>query len=108
IVDGETIVHRDAEGPWDEVAAVPESPATCLAPTTAGLLVGTTGAHLFRVEAGARGRLDAFETVEGREGWHTPWGDPPDTRSMAADLSGAIYVNVHVGGVGGLTAGGPL
>jgi hypothetical protein len=99
IVDGQTIVHRDGDGSWNEVGAVPEPPATCLAPTAAGLLVGTTGAHLLRVEAGALVRLDAFEKVEGREAWHTPWGDPPDTRSMAVDLSGAIYVNVHVGGV---------
>jgi photosystem II stability/assembly factor-like uncharacterized protein len=91
---------------WDEVAAVPESPATCLAPTAAGLLVGTTGAHLFRLEAGAPVRLDAFETVEGREAWYTPWGDPPDARSIAADLTGAIYVNVHVGGVVRSTDGG--
>jgi hypothetical protein len=106
IVDGQTVLHRDVDGPWDEVAAVPESPATCLAPTVAGLLVGTTGAHLFRVEAGALVRLDAFDTVEGREAWHTPWGDPPATRSMAVDLSGGIYVNVHVGGVVRSTDGG--
>ena len=106
IVDGQTILHREVDGPWDEVAAVPEPAATCLAPTAAGLLVGTTGAHLFRVEAGALVRLDAFETVEGREAWYTPWGDPPDARSIAADLSGAIYVNVHVGGVVRSTDGG--
>jgi photosystem II stability/assembly factor-like uncharacterized protein len=106
IVDGQTITHRDGDGPWDEVAAVPEPPATCLAPTAAGLLVGTTGAHLFRVGAGVLVRLDAFETVEGRAAWYTPWGDPPDTRSIAAELSGAIYVNVHVGGVVRSTDGG--
>jgi hypothetical protein len=106
IVDGQTIVHRDGDGSWNEVGAVPEPPATCLAPTAAGLLVGTAGAHLLRVEAGGLVRLDAFEKVEGREAWHTPWGDPPDTRSMAVDLSGAIYVNVHVGGVVRSTDGG--
>jgi hypothetical protein len=43
--------------------------------------------------------VESFEAVEGRETWHTPWGDPADVRSIAVGLDGAIYVNVHVGGV---------
>jgi hypothetical protein len=94
------------DGPCDEVAAVPDPPAACVAPTAAGLMVGTTGAHLFRVVAGALVRLDAFEAVEGREAWYTPWGRSARHPSIAVDLSGAIYVNVHVGGVVPSTDGG--
>ncbi|HEX6331593.1 MAG TPA: hypothetical protein VF129_09965, partial [Actinomycetota bacterium] len=30
--------------------------------------------------------------------WYTPWGGPPDARSIAED-DNAVYVNVHVGGI---------
>src|SRR5262249_51391316 len=46
------------------------------------------------------------ETVPGREAWYTPWGDPPDTRSLAVDRGGTVYANVHVGGVVRSTDGG--
>jgi len=102
ILDGRTIAARDAAGTWTEVAPVApvgEGGATCLAPAPGGLLVGTEGAHLFRLDGGALRRLDAFGTAPGRETWHTPWGDPADTRSLAVDRAGTVYVNVHVGGV---------
>ncbi|KYC38662.1 hypothetical protein WA1_36420 [Scytonema hofmannii PCC 7110] len=44
-------------------------------------------------------RISCFLTVEGREEWYTPWGGPPDVRSMAVSQSGELYVNVHVGGI---------
>jgi len=44
--------------------------------------------------------------VQGREEWHNPDGSPPDARSLSADPSGAVYVNVHVGGVVRSTDGG--
>jgi hypothetical protein len=40
----------------------------------------------------------SFEEVDGRGRWYTPWGGPPDTRSISASDE-AIYVNVHVGGI---------
>jgi hypothetical protein len=49
-----------------------------------------------------QGRLEpvaAFEVVEGREHWYTPWGGPPDTRSLSRDENGILYANVHVGGI---------
>ena len=72
--------------------------ANCLLPGDPGL-VGTSRAGLFRVNGGRLDRIDGFDRVEGREGWYTPWGGPPDTRSMARDADGRIYVNVHVGGI---------
>jgi hypothetical protein len=99
ILDGRTIAARDGDGVWSETATLVEGTATCLAVSPEGLLVGTAGASLFRLDGSALTRLPAFETVPGRETWYTPWGDPPDTRSLAVDRAGTIYANVHVGGV---------
>ena len=102
IVDGRTLYSSEDCRQWTASAAVEgEDDATCLAPTSAGLYVGTEGAHLHRLHAGRLSPLDSFEAVEGRKTWYTPWGDPADVRSIAAERgdAGAIYVNVHVGGV---------
>jgi hypothetical protein len=65
------------------------------------LLVGTEGAHLLRLQDQTLTlrAVASFETVAGRNRWHTPWGDPADTRSLAVDVDGRVYVNVHVGGI---------
>ncbi len=97
--EGRTVWRSGGNGDWEVVAEVATGDATCLLPAASGLLVGTAGAHLLRLEGGELRRVEEFERVEGREQWHTPWGDPADVRSMAADPAGAIYVNVHVGGV---------
>ena len=62
-------------------------------------LVGTSDARLL-VVGGPEGtaRDGAFDAIPTREGWSTPWGGPPDTRSIAlADET--PFVGVHVGGV---------
>ena len=84
---------------WERVAVVPGEPATCLAATAGGLLVGTVGAHLLRLEGGSLAPIAAFDEADGRRDWYTPWGAPADVRSMAVGVDGAVYVNVHVGGV---------
>jgi hypothetical protein len=92
-------VRRTLGGRWSRwSAALGNEELTCIAPTRAGVLVGLAQAHLSRV--GDRGfeTVAGFETVDGRDGWHTPWGGPPDTRSIAED-DDAVYVNVHVGGI---------
>lgn len=62
-------------------------------------LVGTSDARLLVVggpEGTARDAL--FDSVPTRENWSTPWGGPPDTRSLA--LGGdRPFAGVHVGGV---------
>ena len=98
IVDGRALWHG-VGGHWSERTSLGELPATCLAVTPTGVLIGTAQAHLHRFHGGALERVESFETVDGREEWHTPWGDPADVRSMAVALDGTIYVNVHVGGV---------
>ena len=42
---------------------------------------------------------EPFLDAPGRGNWFTPWGGPPDVRSIAADVDGAVYLNVHVGGI---------
>jgi hypothetical protein len=62
-------------------------------------LVGTTDARIVEVggpEGPARDAL--FDAIPSRSRWSTPWGGPPDTRSLALGPGGP-YAGVHVGGV---------
>lgn len=95
--------HRVLSSPdglrWETVAELPDLAIRCVLPTASATYLGTSEAHLARL-AGTRAEpLEAFETVPGRETWHTPWGGPPDTRSLAVAEDGTLYANVHVGGI---------
>jgi photosystem II stability/assembly factor-like uncharacterized protein len=72
---------------------------TSVLPLDRAVLAGTSEAHLVRLEDGVAQTLESFESAEGRDAWYTPWGGPPDVRSMAMAASGDLYVNVHVGGI---------
>jgi hypothetical protein len=63
-----------------------------------GCLVGTSRARLFEVGQSEVRPVESFDAIPQRPQWSTPWGGPPDTRSMAA-LPDGLLVNVHVGGV---------
>jgi hypothetical protein len=63
------------------------------------VLVGTAEAGLERLDGDHLTPLEGFGKVPGRDGWYTPWGAPPDTRSLAVGEDGTIYANVHVGGI---------
>ncbi len=99
LADGRSLRRLHDDGRLEEIARIEGPAGTCLAPAPGGLLVGTEEARLVRLEDGALRRLEAFERVEGRSRWFTPWGDPPETRSISVGPDGAVYVNVHVGGV---------
>jgi hypothetical protein len=105
-VDDRDIWRAGLDRRWEHVAESPDHPVTCLLPAPRGLLVGTEAAHLLRLQGRALRRVDSFETAPGRRRWYTPWGDPADVRSLAADRGGRIYVNVHVGGIVRSTRGG--
>lgn len=62
-------------------------------------LVGTSQARLLQV-GGPQGVLadSGFDAIPSRREWSTPWGGPPDVRSIAPGPAGPI-VGVHVGGV---------
>lgn len=111
--------HQRDTGWWKAATAtLPDaSELTCIAAdgsgSGAGVLVGTAGAHLARL----RGPVDLvdgqlqldedFDALEERAAWCTPWGGPPDTRSIAVDrVAGATLVNIHVGGVARQADGG--
>ena len=106
---GDEIWRSGPDGSWQRVAGLQDGEALtgltalCLADTRAnaegGILVGTSGAHLARVDLDGRlGIVGSFEDAPGRDSWHTPWGGPPDTRTITEDAT-AVFVNVHVGGV---------
>lgn len=73
--------------------------ANCLLSTDAGVWIGTSEAHLTRLVNGAIEWVESFDRIEGREEWFTPWGGPPDTRSLSVGPTGVLFANIHVGGV---------
>jgi hypothetical protein len=92
--------RSDGEG-WRDVARVAEEDLAlrCILPLDDRVFLGTSGAHLLELRDGDLKMVGAFDEVEGRDGWYTPWGGPPDTRSLTAASNGTIYANVHVGGI---------
>ncbi len=99
IIDRREVWHSGADGAWTAVASVETLRANCLLPAPDGLLLGASEAHLFTLQGETLEPVRSFEKVEGRKDWYTPWGGAPDVRTMATDPAGALYVNVHVGGV---------
>jgi hypothetical protein len=89
----------DAPGAWRELARGEVLP-NCVAQVGEQILIGGPEARLYTAdEEGLRG-VPGFDVVDGRDDWSTPWGGPPDVRSMSVSADGsAIYANVHVGGI---------
>jgi hypothetical protein len=96
IADRAQVWHAP-EDEWRHVATLEGVEATCIAMTDA-IHVGSSGARLFRLTGSTLQPVSAFDAVEGRDTWDTPWGRPPDTRSIS-EWGEDVYVNVHVGGV---------
>ncbi len=97
IVDDHQIWGRADGGDWEMVASLPGIRGNCLA-FTDRWLIGSAEAHLFEIKDGTTVALEAFDAAPGRDEWYTPWGGPPDTRSLA-EWDDHVYVNVHVGGI---------
>jgi hypothetical protein len=94
----DTVVSLDSGAP----AELPEglAPRCLLALDGGRALVGTSDARLLVVGGPEGTREDAlFDDIPSRDEWSTPWGGPPDTRSLALDGKSGPYVGVHVGGV---------
>lgn len=98
IVDGDEVWHSAGPDSWDHRSSLEGLRANCIAVTRAGVLVGTSDARLFRMTEEGLDRVVSFDETEGRHDWYTPWGGPPDSRSITED-DDAVYVNVHVGGI---------
>jgi hypothetical protein len=87
---------RDGGGP---VATAPQQRLNCVEAGDDEPVAGTAEAHLMRLDGGELRWVDPFDRAEGRDRWYTPWGGPPDVRSLARDADGTLWVNVHVGGI---------
>lgn len=106
IADGRSILSTHS-GDWEEEATLASSPrstdltARCLlADSRSGdVLVGTSEAHLFLLAGGTLLGLEGFDDAPGRGDWYTPWGGPPDVRSISRSDDLTDYVNIHVGGI---------
>ena len=99
VVDESEIWRSSHGGEWEHVATVDGLGVNCLLPFSGGAFVGTSEAHLYALRDGRLKHVESFEDVDGRSDWGTPWGGPPDVRSMSAGEAGTAYVNVHVGGI---------
>lgn len=105
-VVGDTALARGRlDGGW-RTMAVSDRPLRCVLPRDGDVLAGTAGAGLVRLDDAGLRRVAGFDDVAGRGSWFTPWGGPPDTRSLAAGADGAVYANVHVGGIPASVDGG--
>jgi hypothetical protein len=98
LVEGHRVVRLHGDE-VDALGGLGEETGRCVLPIADGVLVGTTHARLALVADGAVAMVGSFDDAEGRGGWYTPWGGPPDTRSLSVSPDGALFANVHVGGI---------
>jgi len=106
ILDRHEVWHDAGDG-WTQVFTLGNLALTRIVAVDDDVYVGTAEAHLSRVVTGDQPleTVMSFESVEGRDGWYTPWGGPPDVRSIA-NWDENVYVNVHVGGIPHTADGG--
>lgn len=98
LVDGSHILRAHGDE-VDALGTIDEEPGRCVLPLPEGVLVGTGHARLALVRDGRAAMIGSFDEAEGRGDWYTPWGGPPDTRSLTATSDGRVFANVHVGGI---------
>jgi hypothetical protein len=92
-------LFRIRDGSQEQVASIDGPEGRCVIGDGEGALVGTAEGHLLRVAGDGLVSVESFDSAEGRDAWYTPWGGPPDTRSLARDAAGTLLANVHVGGI---------
>jgi len=86
-----------SEGKWTKELST-DIKLNCLCRSLDGrLLIGTERACLAWVKDGELDFVKSFDDVPERKEWYTPWGGPPDVRSLAVATDGTIYADVHVG-----------
>ena len=100
-------VARSADAiEWHEVVELTGDEAASIAVHDGALWIGSFPPHIYRWDGERLERSEAFETVDGRSSWFTPWGGPPEVRSLAVQPDGTVFANVHVGGVPRSSDGG--
>jgi hypothetical protein len=101
-------VTRSPDGvEWREIIEFSGVEPACLLDTDHALWIGTHPPHLYRWTEDRLERIESFEDVPGKETWYTPWGGPPETRSLAITPDGTLFANVHVGGIPRSRGGAP-
>src|SRR5439155_6574378 len=96
-VEGSELWHA-SDGSWNHIADLVGLRVACIAATHADVFVGSSEARLFRVSGDRLEPITGFDQADGRSAWYTPWGGPPETRSLS-EWDDDLYVNVHVGGI---------
>jgi hypothetical protein len=86
------------DGGWDELGDTGGGPVNCLLVEGPRIWVGTSRARLLCHDGEGLPEIEALQEVDSRSRWFTPWGGPPDIRSLASDGKN-VFVNVHVGGI---------
>ena len=96
-----TLWSVDEDGSAAEFEELPPTKGTplCILVNGTDVWAGTSGAHLLVVREGDLKPVTSFDEVEGRERWSTPWGGPPDVRSLDVDEDDVLFASVHVGGI---------
>lgn len=99
VADNEELWRAGGDGGWERAASSGGLRMACLDAAGGQVVAGTAEAHLLRLEGAELRRVETFDDVESRDDWYTPWGGPPDVRSIATATDGSLFVNVHVGGI---------
>jgi hypothetical protein len=97
VVD-ESELWLDAGNGWERAAQSSDGRLNCVAVHDGDVWVGAAEARLLMLEGGGLKPRQDFEEAPGRDDWFTPWGGPPDVRSLASS-DGYLFANVHVGGI---------
>ena len=95
----ERFLWRGDRASWEPVTEHDGPALTCVLKAAGEVWVGTAEAHLLRLSGGRLEPVASFDRIDGSSDWYTPWGGPPDVRSLSAGPDGVVYANVHVGGI---------
>jgi hypothetical protein len=107
IAGGHSLRRRSADGVWTTVAESDWELSCCVA-TGDAVYVGTDDARMLRLRDGVLEAMEGFDRVAGRDTWFAGSaivngqrvGPPLGIRSVAASPEGgALFANVHVGGI---------
>ena len=93
LTDGGTRhISTGIEEPLESLAVLDEEPLH--------LLIGTEGPHIYWLfgDGQPAQRMAAFDELECRNDWYTPWGGPPAVRSLAHS-GDWVYADIHVGSI---------
>jgi hypothetical protein len=99
ILDRRFVARSADAGEWNEIVELADVEIASIAIHDDLLWIGTFPPHVYRWDGERLARSEAFEALEGRDSWFTPWGGPPETRSLATMPEGTVFANVHVGGI---------